>query len=60
MFEEEGIEVYWHEFDHPEYPQRHGDFVSHLSVIDLLFHVGEQSGSLIHEAEQDALISATN
>lgn len=59
MFEEEGIEVYWHEFDHPEYPQRHGDFVSHLSVIDLLFHVGDESGQLIREAEKDALVPAT-
>lgn len=59
MFDEEGIEVYWHEFDHPKYPQRHGDFVSHLSVIDLLFHVGDESGQLIGEAEEDALVPAT-
>jgi len=59
-FEQEGINVYWHEFGHPEYSQRHGDFVSHLSVIDLLFHVGDESGSIIKDTEQDALVPATD
>lgn len=58
MFNQEGIDVYWHKFDHPEYSQRHGDFVSHLSVIDLLFHVGDRSEQLIREAEEDALVPA--
>jgi hypothetical protein len=54
-FKHEGIELYWHDFDHPEYPQQHGDFVSHLSIVDLLFNVGEDAMDVIHEGEEDAL-----
>lgn len=28
---------------HPKYPQIHGEFISHLSIIDLLFNCGPQS-----------------
>jgi len=54
-FERESIDLYWHRFDHPEYPQQHGEFVSHLSVIDLLFNMGEDSLELILQGEEDAL-----
>jgi len=40
LFERNGIEVLWHGYRHPEYPQLHGDFVTHLSVLDLLLNVG--------------------
>lgn len=58
-FEREGIDLYWHHFDHPTYQQPHGEFVSHLSVIDLLFSTGERSMSLIREGEKNALEQAT-
>lgn len=54
-FDSAGIDLFWHEFDHPEYEQIHGEFVSHLSAIDLLFHCGPDAGELIREAEADAL-----
>jgi hypothetical protein len=41
-FESRGIEVYFQEYNHPTYPQVWGDFVSHLSVVDLLFNVGPE------------------
>lgn len=56
LFREHGIDLYWHEFDHPEYEQVHGDFISHLSCVDMLFHCGEDTRELIREAEQDALV----
>jgi hypothetical protein len=40
LFEEAGIEVIWHKFEHPVYPQMYGKFVNYLSSIDLLFNVG--------------------
>lgn len=40
MFREAGIRVVFQDFHHPEYPQLFGDFVSHLSAIDLLFNCG--------------------
>jgi len=35
-----GIEVVWHAYLHPQYPQLHGDFISHLSALDLLLNAG--------------------
>jgi hypothetical protein len=42
-FRAAGIEVAWQDYVHPTYDQLHGDFVSHLSVLDLLLNVGKAS-----------------
>ena len=41
-FESRGVKVYFQEYNHPTYPQIWGGFVSHLSVVDLLFNVGPE------------------
>mgnify|MGYP006305196201 CR=1 FL=1 len=38
-----GIQLKYLSFEHPVYPQLHGEFISHLSVIDLLFNCGDES-----------------
>lgn len=38
-----GIRVEYQDYKHPVYRQLYGDFISHLSVIDLLFNHGEES-----------------
>ena len=43
LLEEEGIEIIFQNYRHPVYPQQFGEFISHLSVIDLLFNCGEKS-----------------
>jgi hypothetical protein len=43
LFQEAGIKVVFQEYSHPVYPQLYGDFISHLSVIDLLFNCGPDS-----------------
>ncbi len=35
-----GIEVTFHDYQHPEYPQLFSPFISHLSVVDLLLSCG--------------------
>jgi hypothetical protein len=39
-FEKANIEVKWQEFNHPVYPQIHGDFIPFLSSIDMFFNCG--------------------
>ena len=43
QFNQQGIRVMVQDFQHPEYPQLFGDFVSHLSIVDLLFNCGPES-----------------
>jgi len=44
------ITVQFQEFDHPEYPQQHKDFIPYLSCIDLLFNTGEQAIKYINNS----------
>jgi hypothetical protein len=37
---ENGIEVYYHNYEHPTYRQLHGDFLPYIGIIDLLFNEG--------------------
>ena len=48
-FQQHGISVVFQQFSHPAYPQLFGDFISNLSVIDLLFNCGPQSMQIIRE-----------
>jgi hypothetical protein len=59
-FREERIELYWYEFDHPTYPQVHGEFLSHLSVVDLMFNVGDKALGTIRAGGEKALKKAWN
>jgi hypothetical protein len=49
-FAAQGIEVEYHEFHHPTYPQRGDGFVPQMSVIDLLFNAGPGSLEVIRSA----------
>lgn len=54
-FKGNDITLYWYEFNHPTYKQLYGDFVQYLSVIDLLFNMGDESIKLIREGEENAI-----
>ncbi|MFH1380157.1 MAG: WbqC family protein, partial [bacterium] len=43
LFEQEGIGLQFQKYNHPVYPQLFGEFVSHLSIIDLLCNCGDRS-----------------
>jgi hypothetical protein len=47
LFAEHGIEVAWQNYQHPVYPQQHGDFVPYMSAIDLLFNCGDDSAGIL-------------
>ena len=46
-FSQKGIDLEYQEYDHPEYSQRYPGFVPNLSLIDLLFNVGDKSGNVL-------------
>jgi len=47
-FKKNGIILEFQEYRHPVYRQLYGDFISHLSVIDLLFNEGKRSLGIIN------------
>ena len=57
IYEREGIRVIYQDYIHPEYPQVFSPFISHLSVIDLLFNCGPESLAIVRQGgrpiEQD-------
>lgn len=59
LFKEAGISLRYNEFSHPKYNQQHGDFIPHLSAIDLLFNEGEQSLDIIKRGYETHFIDTT-
>lgn len=51
-FAEQGIELIFQNYRHPVYRQLHGAFVSHLSVVDLLFNHGPDSADIVVQSRQ--------
>lgn len=54
---EEGIELRYHDYVYPEYPQLHGPFVPWMSALDLLFNCGRDGCRYLeagHEKEAAA------
>jgi hypothetical protein len=49
LFKRDGINIAFQHYQHPLYPQMHGNFVSHLSIIDLLFNCGNKSRQMIKD-----------
>lgn len=47
LFAANGVSVKWQKFNHPVYPQLHGEFIPYLSVLDLLLNVGEKGSELL-------------
>ena len=54
-FKDACIKLYWHEYNHPIYPQTCRDFTPYLSVIDLLFNTGKGAINYIRRGEINAL-----
>ncbi|AFM05850.1 WbqC-like protein [Bernardetia litoralis DSM 6794] len=48
-FQKEGIEVFFHEYKHPDYTQLYDGFEPYMSILDLLFNHGEDSLEIIKQ-----------
>lgn len=45
-----GLTVQWQNYQHPVYDQFHDPFMSHLSIIDLIMHMGPDSKRILANA----------
>lgn len=57
FFAREGITIEYQDYKHPVYRQLYGDFMPHLSVVDLLFNHGDESLSILTNKESVEVIS---
>ena len=48
-FNQKGIKIVYHDFEHPVYPQLFDGFVSHMSIIDLIANMGPKSSHIVRE-----------
>jgi hypothetical protein len=56
-FTASGVEPFFQEYIHPNYKQLHGDFVSHMAIIDLLFMYGGDSFEVLMSGNLKDLLS---
>lgn len=55
QFAAAGVEVQFHDYSYPVYPQHHGDFIPFLSYLDLLFHGGLDRETVMSGSSQGVL-----
>lgn len=55
VFAKNKIKLLYHQYNHPQYTQLFGEFVSHLAAIDVLFNEGNKSLSIIRSGRQASL-----
>ena len=53
------IQIAIQKYQHPIYPQAHGDFIPYLSVIDLLFNSGPKARDIIMKGNPEAWTTLT-
>lgn len=52
-FKHIGVTLKYQGYNYPEYPQLHGKFAPHMSVIDLLFNCGDKAPYYIWDWEEE-------
>ena len=54
QFAAAGIGVIFQHYEHPVYPQLHGEFASHLSALDLVLNCGSRSLEILRSGRRNA------
>ena len=54
-FTAQGIDVIFHSYEHPEYEQLFGGFISHLSCLDLVLNHGHASADIVRRGRRPIL-----
>jgi hypothetical protein len=52
VFGAAGLKLAYQKFEHPVYPQLHGDFKPYMSIVDLVFNCGEESLEIIRISDK--------
>ena len=50
-FADRNLELYKQCYTHPEYSQLHGEFVSHLCILDLMYNCGSESLNILRSGD---------
>jgi hypothetical protein len=50
-FRDAGVEPVFQSYNHPDYPQLHGEFESHMSAIDLLLNCGPDGYDIMMQGQ---------
>ena len=50
IFRQAGVEIEYQDLEHPTYPQGYGEFISHMSALDILMNCGRESADIIRRA----------
>jgi hypothetical protein len=58
-FRAAGVRLEFHNFEHPTWSQLFGDFVPHLSVVDLMMNRGTEAAAIIRAGRRPATTLAT-
>jgi hypothetical protein len=56
-FQEVDVQIMIQEYRHPSYSQLHGPFISHLSILDLLFNCGDLSLDILMSGNLNKFVS---
>ena len=57
LFDEQGVELTFFNYDHPAYKQQFGAFLPYMGVIDLLFNEGPNALEIIRSGQAAPVIS---
>ena len=52
LFAAQGVEVRYHDYDHPVYGQAYGGFEPNMTALDLLFNAGPKSREIMLQQER--------
>ncbi|HJN28656.1 MAG TPA: WbqC family protein [Candidatus Latescibacteria bacterium] len=52
-FTDQGVDVIFHQYEHPEYEQLFGDYISHLTCLDLILNHGDASLDIVRSGRRD-------
>lgn len=56
-FAKAGIRVVFQQYEHPTYPQLFGEFISHLSALDLVLNCGAESGAILRRGRRSPALA---